>query len=425
MAGRRGRAAAVAAARVQRRRLADPLGRLRDQRLRRPLARSAGRAHPRPAAGDRRGVAGARRWWLFAALMLVAFALVLTLNRLTDLPERRRRAAGGQLSLPQALHLPAAGVPGHGVRLGHPDGVRRGAAARCRRWPGCCTSPTSCGRPATTPGTRWSTATTTCAWARSRPRSCSATWTWSRRACCTRLSSRRWRWSASARSWACTTGAASASRWLLVAATNSSIARDRDRDACFRAFLHNHWVGAAVFAGHRAGAARCGAPALTARLHGDSRHPRAHPRIDPRARRRAAARAPRHAGSRRWSSRRRPARHARAARAAPARANASRRLRRRAARSSSDCARGRADAPQRAVEQRQAAARAPAGAPVPAPGRSRACAGGCDAAAPAPAPAAASQPARTPRPSAAPAGAPAARSRWNLKRGSSRSTGNA
>ena len=27
------------------------------------------------------------------------------------------------------------------------------------------------------------------------------------------------------------------------------IARHRERDACFRAFLHNHWVGAAVFAG--------------------------------------------------------------------------------------------------------------------------------------------------------------------------------
>jgi 4-hydroxybenzoate polyprenyltransferase len=27
------------------------------------------------------------------------------------------------------------------------------------------------------------------------------------------------------------------------------IARNRDRDACFRAFLHNHWVGTAVFAG--------------------------------------------------------------------------------------------------------------------------------------------------------------------------------
>jgi 4-hydroxybenzoate polyprenyltransferase len=27
------------------------------------------------------------------------------------------------------------------------------------------------------------------------------------------------------------------------------VARNRDRDACFRAFLHNHWVGATVFAG--------------------------------------------------------------------------------------------------------------------------------------------------------------------------------
>ena len=27
------------------------------------------------------------------------------------------------------------------------------------------------------------------------------------------------------------------------------IARDRDRDGCFRAFLHNHWIGAVVFAG--------------------------------------------------------------------------------------------------------------------------------------------------------------------------------
>jgi len=25
--------------------------------------------------------------------------------------------------------------------------------------------------------------------------------------------------------------------------------RNRDRDACFRAFLHNHWAGAAIFAG--------------------------------------------------------------------------------------------------------------------------------------------------------------------------------
>src|SRR5687768_4123158 len=35
----------------------------------------------------------------------------------------------------------------------------------------------------------------------------------------------------------------------LLVAYEFVIARHRDRDACFRAFLHNHWVGAAVFAG--------------------------------------------------------------------------------------------------------------------------------------------------------------------------------
>src|SRR3546814_8141599 len=49
-----------------------------------------------------------------------------------DPDELRRRGAGGQLPVPEALHLPAAGVPGDGVRLGHPDGVcgsaRHGAA---------------------------------------------------------------------------------------------------------------------------------------------------------------------------------------------------------------------------------------------------------------------------------------------------------
>ena len=35
----------------------------------------------------------------------------------------------------------------------------------------------------------------------------------------------------------------------LLVAWEFAIARQRDRDACFRAFLHNHWVGAVVFAG--------------------------------------------------------------------------------------------------------------------------------------------------------------------------------
>lgn len=36
---------------------------------------------------------------------------------------------------------------------------------------------------------------------------------------------------------------------VLLVAYEFAIARRRDRDACFRAFLHNHWVGAAIFAG--------------------------------------------------------------------------------------------------------------------------------------------------------------------------------
>lgn len=36
---------------------------------------------------------------------------------------------------------------------------------------------------------------------------------------------------------------------LALVAWEFAITRRRDRDACFRAFLHNHWVGLAVFAG--------------------------------------------------------------------------------------------------------------------------------------------------------------------------------
>ena len=35
----------------------------------------------------------------------------------------------------------------------------------------------------------------------------------------------------------------------LLVAYEFALARHREREACFRAFLHNHWVGAAVFAG--------------------------------------------------------------------------------------------------------------------------------------------------------------------------------
>jgi 4-hydroxybenzoate polyprenyltransferase len=36
---------------------------------------------------------------------------------------------------------------------------------------------------------------------------------------------------------------------MLLVAYQFGIARGREREACFRAFLHNHWVGMAIFAG--------------------------------------------------------------------------------------------------------------------------------------------------------------------------------
>ena len=36
---------------------------------------------------------------------------------------------------------------------------------------------------------------------------------------------------------------------VLLVAYEFWMARHRDRDGCFRAFLHNHWVGMAIFAG--------------------------------------------------------------------------------------------------------------------------------------------------------------------------------
>jgi 4-hydroxybenzoate polyprenyltransferase len=36
---------------------------------------------------------------------------------------------------------------------------------------------------------------------------------------------------------------------VVLVAWQFAIARTRERTACFRAFLHNHWVGMVVFAG--------------------------------------------------------------------------------------------------------------------------------------------------------------------------------
>ena len=204
------------------------------------------RTKERPLATG--AVSGREALLVFAVLMLVAFALVLTLNRLTiylsvvgvllaaSYPYLKRYTYLPQVYLGLAFGW---GIPmAFAAIRGEVPAAGLAAVLRQHR----------CGRPPTTPGTRWSTATTTCAWAPSRPRSCSATSTSSRRACCTRCSSPRWRWSGSARGWARTTGADWAWRWCW-SAYEFWIARSRERDACFRAFLHNHWVGAVVFAG--------------------------------------------------------------------------------------------------------------------------------------------------------------------------------
>jgi 4-hydroxybenzoate polyprenyltransferase len=67
------------------------------------------------------------------------------------------------------------------------------------------------------------------------------------RACCTPACSRRWRWSVAMPDWACITGAGSGLPCCW-SRTSSDRPRPRAR-ACFRAFLHNHWVGMAIFVG--------------------------------------------------------------------------------------------------------------------------------------------------------------------------------
>ncbi len=57
-----------------------------------------------------------------------------------------------------------------------------------------------------------------------------------------------WRWPDGRRSWARPWWIALGTAAVLVA-WEFWIARRRERDACFRAFLHNNWIGAALFAG--------------------------------------------------------------------------------------------------------------------------------------------------------------------------------
>ncbi len=116
------------------------------------------RTKARPLATG--AVSGREALAVFAALMLVALALVLTLNWLTiALSVPALFLAASYPYLKRYTYLPQVYL---GMAFGWASRWRSPRCkARYRRWRGCCTPRTSCGRPPTTPGTRWSTARTT------------------------------------------------------------------------------------------------------------------------------------------------------------------------------------------------------------------------------------------------------------------------
>ena len=59
-------------------------------------------------------------------------------------------------------------------------------------------------------------------------------------------------------------GAGAATLAALLVVWEFCVARHRERDACFRVFLHNHWVGMAIFAGI---AAHYALPPVTELMH--------------------------------------------------------------------------------------------------------------------------------------------------------------
>ena len=229
---------------------ADALGRLRDQRLGRPRAstRTSKRTATRPLARGEiapwEALRGRGRARALRASCSCSRPTGTTDPAVVPGGRDRRR-----LSVLQALLRAAAGVPRHRVLVRHPDGLRRRARTACRRSPGGC-SPINlfwviaydteyamvdrdddlklglrtsaitfgrfdvaavmlcyaiylagmvCGRARCA---SWGRSTTPA----SRSRRCCALWHW----------------------------------WLI---------RARDRDALLPAFLHNHWLGFAVFAG--------------------------------------------------------------------------------------------------------------------------------------------------------------------------------
>ena len=200
----------------------------------RPLARGASR---RP-----------RRSRVFAVLGLIALALLIPLNR----PTQVLALVGGVLAvtypfLKRFFALPQAYL-GLAFQLVRADGVRRADRRVAAGRLGAVRAPACCGRRRTTRSTRWSTARTTSSSASARRRSCSG----ARTAASSRAAGGHargcWRWPAHL---------TQLGRWYWLGSPSPPrsalhqqyLIRRRDPHDCFRAFLNNNLFGLAVFGG--------------------------------------------------------------------------------------------------------------------------------------------------------------------------------
>ena len=212
----------------------------RFRRLRQAHCRSAARRRRDPAVGSARG---RPRRWRSARSCSCSPTNATTIAAVGAGARHRDR-----LPVLQALFRAAPGVPRDRVLVRDSDGVRGRLRHVFRRSRGGCCCSISSGSSPTIPNMRWSIATTTFASACARRRSRSADSTCVAVMLCYAVYlggmaavGVRLRWGRSI---------TPVSPWR--SAAPRSIGRSSggaSAPACFRAFLHNHWLGLAVFAG--------------------------------------------------------------------------------------------------------------------------------------------------------------------------------